>query len=171
MNLISLVENRITVTAECLMIREFNELWIRDKSKAKETALKEITYVYYVSDYKSVYNNYPLSTKEFKIKEDIIKDSSWQPDDIVKAAIAKYDELQITPTLRMLRGARKALEELTRYYENLRVTDRNIMPASASLEKLGKISESFDKLEDKIKKEIGQEGRNKAGRSINPLEI
>ena len=169
MNLFYISENKVIPNPEVLLIKEFKDIWDRDKTKLKDIALKELAYIYFISDYKSVYNDYSLSVKEIKIEEDIIQDKTWKPDELIKLAIKKYEELQITPTLRLLNGARKALEEMTRYYEYLKINDRNILAASTSLDKLGKIAESFDKLEDKIKKEQSI-GRSKADRKINPFE-
>jgi|SRR3972149_10383042 len=170
MNLFFISDNKILPTPETLLIKEFENIWNRDKTKTKDIALKELAYIYFISDYKSIYNNYLSLIKETKIKEDIIQNKDWKPDLLIESAIKKYEELQITPTLRLLNGARKALEEMTRYYEHLKINDRNILASATSLDKLGKIAESFDKLEEKIKKEQ-LEGRSKANREINPFEI
>lgn len=168
MNLLSLIDNKIVPSAECLTISEFAEIWNRDKNKS--LAIKEIAYIYFIADYKSAYNNYPLLVKESKVKEDIIKDPNWKEDSIVSLAIKKYEDLQITPTLRLLKSARKALEEITRYYQTVRITSRDILSISSSLEKLGRITESFDKLENKVKNELQKEGKSKADREINYYE-
>ena len=170
MNLFFISDNKILPTPETLLIKEFENIWNRDKTKTKDIASKELAYIYFISDYKSIYNNYLSLIKETKIKEDIIQNKDWKPDLLIESAIKKYEELQITPTLRLLNGARKALEEMTRYYEHLKINDRNILASATSLDKLGKIAESFDKLEEKIKKEQ-LEGRSKANREINPFEI
>mgnify|MGYP001558658108 CR=1 FL=1 len=175
MNIFSIEDNKIKIQQDCLLIPQFAEIYNRDKSKSKEQSLKELSFVYFSADYKSTYLAYPESTRLTQLVQDIFKDDSWKPDDIVKAAITKYEELQQTPTLRMLKGARKAQEAITKYYEDIsqdpdKVNFKSVGAIAMSLEKMGKIAESIDKLEDKIRREVQTEGRSKADRIINKFE-
>jgi hypothetical protein len=170
MNIFVIESNKIKVQPEALLIPQFAEIWNRDKSKEKTKAISELSFVYFMADYKSIYASYPESTRTSQIITDTIKDSSWKPDDVIKAALVKYEELQQTPTLRLLKSARHALEEACNYYNEVKPNDRNIVAISGSIEKIGKIAESLDKLEDKIKREIQTEGRSKGNREINPFE-
>ena len=173
MNLFHLEDKKIKITPETLLIPHFKILWDRDKSKDKAIAMAELSYIYFMSDYKSFYLAYPESDRTAQIKHDILKDKDYKPDDTVKLAITKYKELQNTPSLRMLIGARHAQEIITEYYNSLKLDGmdaKSVQPISASLEKLGKIAESIDKLEDKLKREVQTEGRSKGGRTINKFE-
>ena len=175
MNLFFLEDNKVKITPETLLIGAFKSIWDRDKSKSKEEALKELGFVYYMADYKSIYLSYPESKREEQVILDIVKDSKWKPDEIIKTAIVKYEELQQTPSLRMLKGARKAQEAITNYYEEIsqdptKVNSKSVQAIAMSLEKMGKIAESIDKLEDKLKRESQTSGRSKGGRNINPFE-
>ncbi len=170
MTLFILEDNKIKVSSDTLLIPVFKIIWDRDCSKAKEAAIKELSYVYFMADYKSLYLAYHENERERQICTDIMKDDKWKPDDAVKSAIIKYEELQQTPTLRLLKSARHALEEACNYYDNVKTNDRNILAVNGSIEKIGKIAESLDKLEDKIKREIQTEGRSKADRVINKFE-
>lgn len=175
MNLFYLEDNKIKITPETLLISQFKIIWDKDKSKTKEDAIRELSYVYFMADYKSIYLAYPESTRKKQITQDIIKDETWKPDDAIKAAIIKYEELQKTPSLRMLIGARKAQEAITKYYEEIstdstKVNSKSVQAIAMSLEKMGKIAESIDKLEDKLKREVQSEGRSKANRQINKFE-
>ena len=58
MNLFFISDNKILPTPETLLIKEFENIWNRDKTKTKDIALKELAYIYFISDYKSIYNNY-----------------------------------------------------------------------------------------------------------------
>lgn len=170
MVLLQLEENKIKVSTEALLIPHFQVLWERDSSKSKDKAIRELSYVYFMADYKSIYLAYPESMREKQIKLDILKDDKWNPDESIKLAIKKYEELQETPTLRLLKSAKHALEEISNYYNTIKPNDKNVAAVSTSIEKIGKIAESLDKLEDKIKREIQTEGRSKADRTINKFE-
>ena len=175
MNIFSIENSKIKIQTDCLLIPQFAIIHNRDKSKEKTKAIQELSYVYFMADYKSTYIAYPESTRKTQIIQDIFKDSKWEADDDIITAIKKYEELQETPTLRMLKGARKAQEAITKYYEEVsqdpdKVNSKSVGAIAMSLEKMGKIAESIDKLEDKVRREIQTEGRSKGGRTINEFE-
>lgn len=171
MNIFTIEDNKVKVTSEALLIPHFKVVWERDSSKLKEKALAELSYIYFMADYKSIYLAYPESARSNQIKQDIVKDTNWKPDSTILDAIRKYEELQQTPTLRLLKSARHAIEQVSSYYDSVKPTDRNVTAIAGSIEKIGKIAESLDKLENKIRKEIQTEGRSKADRAINPFEV
>ena len=59
-------ERNVIVSPEALLIPEFEEIYKRDKSKDKAKAIKELSYIYFISDYKSPYISSiaPLLSKE-----------------------------------------------------------------------------------------------------------
>lgn len=176
MNLFEVIDYKIIISTEAHQVPEFQKLLDLDTSKTKTKSIGELTYVYQIADYKSVYNNYPPSIKDKKLKEDIFKDINWKPSDDVLEAIRKYKELQETPTLRLLKGARAAAEEVNTYYQSLKdtphgVNSKNVQAVMGSLEKIGKVVDSLDKLEEKVKKELNQEGKSKGNRTINSFEV
>ena len=56
---------------EILLIKEFNDLYKRDKSKSKDRAWAEFTYIYLAIDWKSPYNQYTEQEKH----EEALNDS------------------------------------------------------------------------------------------------
>jgi hypothetical protein len=167
MNIFNLKNNKVIIDPDKLIIPEFKSIWERDKSKDKENAFKELTYVYMLVDFKSPYQAYPEDIREIKIKEDLFKDKNWKPDDLIKSACKKYYELIETPTLRMLNSARIAVEKLSNYFK---VSNPNDKSYTANLEKLGKIIESLDKLEEKVKKEQTSETKVRGGGIVKERE-
>ena len=51
--LFDLVEDKVEIKPESLLIYPFSEIWKRDKSKDKSKAFKEITYIWFYSDFDS----------------------------------------------------------------------------------------------------------------------
>lgn len=170
MNIFQIENNKVVVQTEALLIPNFKVIFDRDNSKSKEKAIAELSYVYFMADYKSLYLAYPESQRTKQITMDIVKDDKWIPDESIKSAIIKYEELQNTPTLRLLKSARHALEEACNYYNAVKPNDKNIIAISNSIGKIGEIAESLDKLENKIKRESQADGRSKGDRPVNPLE-
>ena len=81
MAVFTIENNVVKVNPEMLLIPEFKDIWDRDKSKDKGIAYKELAFVYFLADYKSVYTAYSPEEREDKIKQDFIRDTSWVRDD------------------------------------------------------------------------------------------
>jgi polyribonucleotide nucleotidyltransferase len=153
MHLLSLVDNKVEILPEAKLIKEFSTL-----------SPKELAYVYFMEDYQSPYNVYSTEDRHNKIKEDIeIKGVSEK----VTTAQKKYSELQETTSMRLLKSARLGITKLTEFFEKRGPSDRTYVK---NLESLGKLIESIDRIENKVKKELSVEGRAKAGRKINHFE-
>lgn len=167
MSLFTLQEHVLKIDPDTLVIPEFRVLWERDKSKDKAMAYKELSYVYYYADFKSSYQNYTEDDRESKVRDDFIRDSKWRADKDVIAAVAKYEEMQVTPTLRLLQAAKVAVDKLAAYFRESEPEDRNY---TSNLDKLGKIVESLDKLEEKVKKEQSTQGRIRGGGDVKSRE-
>ena len=157
MELFIIEKNKVIASPEALLIKAFKDIWDSDKSLSKDRAVSELAYVYFTTDYKSIYQSYPEGEiRDNKIKEDIIRDKNWKQSDLITIAIKKYEELQETPTLRMLKGARKAANVITSYYGNLKedkIDGRTVTSITTSLSKIGEVVDSLDKLEQQIRRE------------------
>ena len=162
MGLFSYKENKVVIEPDSLAIPVFREIWRRDKDRNKERAIKELSYIYFITDYKSPYNIYPDGKREDMIKSDFIKEDKWKPDDLIKSAITKYEEFQQTPSLRLLKAARKAQDEITNYLETGECEKfPDIKELMTVVNAVGKAVESVDKVEEKVKKEMTNSNRSK----------
>ena len=167
MSVFILKNNIVQINTDFLVVPEFKELWDRDKSKTKERAYKELSYAYFMADYKSPYNVYPEDQREEAILKDFIRDAEWKPDDLVKQAVNRYIEFQDTPTLRLVRAARKAVEKLIIFFETEGTDHKSF---TSNLKELGNITKSLDMLEEKTKKEQTSEERIRGGGEIKTRE-
>ena len=79
-----IVENSIAKpNTETLLISPFKEIWERDESEDKETAIKEFTFIELMSCKKksNPYAGYSDEIRKDKLKEFLFgKDSQWSPD-------------------------------------------------------------------------------------------
>jgi hypothetical protein len=122
-NLIELNNNALTINPEALVIKEFQNIWKRDKTKTKTKALKELAYVYHRSDYQSVYRNYHPDFREDKIRLDIFEDKTWTPDTTIILACDKYKQLQTTLSMEILDDAETGLNTLRSYFRDFKPDD------------------------------------------------
>ncbi len=178
MSIFTYKEGKIQVEPQNLTIPEFREIYERDKRKDKEIAFSELCYVYHMADYKSFYSNHDDDVKEEKIKADFITDSKWQPDDLVKRAINKYKELTETPSMKLLKDTRIGVEKVRKYYQtvNLNDTDSNGKPINkitdltSSLASVGKLVDSINAIEERIRKEESVSTKIRGDKKISEFE-
>lgn len=169
----------VVLTPEGLAIPAIKKLWDKDKSKDKKRALDEIKYVVFLVDpIKSPYKDIDEIIKESTIRADIFKDSGWEPSEDVQAAIEKYEELRYTTTLKVLKSAKTAVEQLARYFSEVNFSEKDpqgrplysVNDLAANLGRVGTIVKSLNILEDAAKKELTEGSRIKGGSEIGYFE-
>lgn len=175
MNLFTVENQRVTASPEALTIKEFKALWDRDSSKHKETAIEEFAYVFFMSDYKSVYMAYDTAAREQKIIGDVITKKSWKPDDKILNAIKKYKELQETPSMGLLKDAECALDKIRSYFRNVDVTDdiegSITKTLIANIEKLGGVIKGLSSLRELVDKEVSESMRVRGAGRLGMREV
>ena len=119
MNLFDLKKNKVTFTIEALLVKEFKIIWDRDHNRDKRNAIEELAYVFFSIDFKSPYMSYESSIRKEKIKKSCISRIRWKDDDVVILnAIKRYDELQQTPSLKLVRAAQSSIDKLEVYFKS-----------------------------------------------------
>jgi len=171
---------RITINEESLAIPPFKALWDRDKTKTKERATREISFVAFLCDYKSPYfEAYPEDQRMAVLKKDFLGDEDYEIDDLLATAIERYKEFRETTNTRLLRAAKGAAEKLTEWFFDIDfgakdregrplVTARDI---STNLKDIGGIVKSLDILERQVQKEQLEQSRARGGSDIGDYEI
>lgn len=171
MNIFTIESNSPTITPEGLLIPEYRAIWDSDKSKDKRIAINKLAYVYYSADYKSIYLSFTKILREERLGEDFMQDAKYKPDMLILAAIAKYEQLQQTPTMNFLKAARHAMQETENYFMNIDYSERdsrgNAVYKGTDVTKMLKdcagIKDALDKLEEAVKKEQSNEGTARGG--------
>lgn len=133
---------------EVLMIKDFNKLWVRDKSKDKSQAYKDFAYIYFKNDFKSPYRN---SFSEEEIDEVLIIDldlgKDWSVTPLLKAAEEKYIQLQTTKSLKMLIAAERAMEQITLYFNTY---DVGSIPEEKKADSIKKLMDNLKNVDDVV---------------------
>lgn len=170
--------HKVILHPDSVVIPPFIDIWERDKTKQKHKATKELSYVYFVCDFKSPYAIYNSNDIEAKVQEDFIKDDKWEPDDVVKAAMHKYHKFQETYTMRFLKSARGLAEKLQQYFDevNFHEEDEKGNPkykatdVVRNLKEVGKVMESLTSIEETVKKELDAKAQIKGKKVIRSRE-
>jgi len=141
----------VNINPKILLVPEFNRLWNRDKNKNKAKALREFAFIYFIADFESEYNAYGLD-KEEQVAEDIFDDRKWLPDQMIQEAIGKYERLQDTHSMRMLKAVRKQADRLIRHNELEAMKGEDFDPKSsmASMKGFEEVMEQIEKWERKV---------------------
>ena len=127
----------------------------------------ELGAVYFFTDHNSPYAVYEEQEREEKIAQDLKVKFTAK----VKAGIDKYKELSETSAVKLLKAARSSVSKLERYFRtiDLQLLDDHGKPIYhakdliANLEKMGKVVNGLEELEDIVKKQQAKNNPNRGG--------
>jgi len=178
MELFDIEGGKLMLNPTNLFIPEFKALWDRDKSKTKEQAALEISYVAFMCSMASrnPYNAYSERDRKIKITNDTIRT---EPDELIEKALVRYREFQKTANTRLLAGARNAADKLAGYFEKVDFDKvdsygKPIYSArdlSSNLKEVGNIVKSLVLLENQVQKEQLEQQAVRGGNELGMYEL
>jgi hypothetical protein len=181
MKAFDIIGDRVTFKPEFLAVPEFKAIWDRDKSKSKNKAMKELSFIVFLCDNTTInpYMGYSEDIREDILKEDFIGDSKWEPDELVLRAIKKLDSLFETPSARLLKGALVAADQLANWFKNIDFTETDnqgkqkysARELSSNLSSVGNIIKSLKQLEKQVRQEQLDDGVARGGSEIGMFEL
>lgn len=167
---------------ETLLIEPFKSIWERDKTKGKQTAIKELTYIEFVSSFKksNPYRQYPEDKKREVLKEEIIKDVNWEPDKLIFEGIEKIKTLQeeASTTYGYYLDAKFAAEKMRKFFREFDINERNMKSGNpiykprditSAINDTEKTLSNLKALEKKVEEELYEETKTKADKQISPF--
>lgn len=167
-HLFDIVKGKVVMNPTTLWIPEFKAVWDGDESEEHLEAIKIISYIVFMEDYRSPYRDMRPINKEKTIRKDMFSNLAWKPDKTVKDAMKKYALLQETANTRLLKAAKIATDKLTEYFENVDPYDAtNIV---RNLKELGTVVKSLDTLQRQVEKEQLDMEAAKGSREIGYYE-
>lgn len=182
MALLFIIEDKIVKPyPETLLIPPFSEIWNRDKSKGKEIAIKEFTYIEFMASRlkSNPYKGYNPPERKKKIIEDCVRIDDWQPDKLVLEGIAKFEEFQTkaSPNYSLLMSTLKAKEKLQQFFNTVDLNERTEkgMPLykpkeiSSTMYDVDKLATSLYNLEKKVEEELYDAVKVKGQKEISPF--
>ena len=184
MNLIEFNNTDVSITYSPLLLslKPFKQLIDRDKSKDKSMAKKEIAFISFYIDVKSIYMYITDDKERF---EELVKDlelpKDWKIDSVVAEAINFYKEKSTTVNSSIYRRACKAAMDIASYLQKadtlLEERDENgkvvtdISKITSALEKVPKIMSNLNIAhQELIREQKIVEGRSKGSKQFNMYE-
>lgn len=172
----------LSVSDEAWALSPFNKILKRDKSRTKDTALKEMLFIFYYCDIKSDYliiSN--LKERETEIVKDINLPKDWKLDDVIKTAIDFYESKSLTVIGKLYKNSLKAANDISDY---LTTTDEllaerddrgkpvnDITKITSAISKIKSIMQDLKAAEKEVLKEqLELEGRTKGSKTMSMFE-
>lgn len=170
--LLSLQNNKVTISPEALTLTPFKKIWDRDKSKDKSKALEDLSYVYWFADFSSIYSSLDENERHEALLADVY-DNKRSPDAIVNAATKFYSDMQneLSPTLSFLEAAMFAANKIKGFFYSVdfSLTDDkgkpvyDISKVNSTLKEIGKTIDGLDQLKERVKRELQDENKIRGG--------
>lgn len=161
MKLFKLEGYNLTISEEAYMLKPFKEIWKRDKSRNKDTALQELAYIYFMEDSRSDYQVYidrEERSKQVKLGEGIRDE--WSPDKLVQDAQEFYASFKSESALLLedLKAAVNTLRKGMITQEELADIDPEKKPAilnnyAGVISKMTDLAAKIDETEKKMAKD------------------
>lgn len=158
----------------------FKKILVRDKTKQKEKAHKELLFIYFYCDIKSHYLLLNEENRCKEIKKDIGLEENWVIDDVIQNAIDFYLKFE-SPVYKLYKQTLKSASEVGNYLENTKelLEERDIHGKPVT--DISKITNAIDKVpklmfnlksayKEVIKEQEDNENKNKGKQSFNIFE-
>jgi hypothetical protein len=170
MKVFDLIDNKVIIKPESLLIIPFSEIWKGDKSKLKEKANKDITFIWFFCDFDSPYFSYDEEERANLIKEQVLEDSKYKVTELVQKGINRYKELNLSPSMRMLDSAYSAIFKMDSYFKNIDFDEDDIDKVTRAITNMPKMIQAINEAKELCKKEQSTSERVRGGASLNMFE-
>lgn len=174
MKLATIVDGKVVIHPELLMLPPFKNLWegTEDKNHVNDV----ITYIVLNNKWDSPYviTNFDEEDRSKKLKDKIFGDSNYKFTTEETLCENEYKTLLDTETMKMLKNMRKKLGSFSRYYGDSLDEELDEKKIKEYLAGFGKVKDAFvtvDFLENAIKKEELSTSKIKGDAKVNPYEL
>jgi len=170
MDIFTFEDNRLQLNkTSILLVKEFAELWEPMRNRIdgdksgydRKRAYKEFTYIYLMYDWESPYKNFSEVERHLTAVEDCGLSKKFLEDEKFLAACRKYQDMQDTIEVKLLKSAYKSCTELTLFYTNVDLQERdmegryilNHKQVMDSIANLGKMVAGLEVLQEVVRKQ------------------
>ena len=179
-----IVENDIAKpNTEVLLLEPFKTIWERDKSEGKLEAIKEFTFIEFMSSKKksNPYAGYDEQTRFLALRDEMF-DSDWEMDDEIKSALKKVEQFQIeaSPTYQYYMSALTAAGKMRRFFNEFDINERNEKTGNPiykpsditrALNDTDKVLHNLNSMKEKVEQELFDNTKTRGNKDINPFEM
>ncbi len=174
MKLINFEDYQVKPAPEAMLVKPIRMLYHNDRTKNKEKFMQYMSYLYFMVDPRSTYAyiiDDKLRAEQIIKQEGLPKD--FKPDKLLKEAMDIYKEHTYTVSYELLQSARKSVEKVRTFLENIDLTEEDnngkpkyqISSITQALKNVTALVPELQKLEKQVESEIEEKGRVKGGRN------
>ena len=172
MELFEIKEGQVAFSPQALTFIAFAKLWKRDKKKGKPIAVAEMAAVYFYADYKSDFSEIYNPQEKLDVIKSVVTGipSDWEPDALFYEAVDFYKSRQETVSTILLGDARNAVDKISRFLREVNLNEEvngkpkhDVKKIADTLGNLSRITESLQKLEEQVKKELQEKESMRGG--------
>mgnify|MGYP001046516790 CR=1 FL=1 len=176
-------ENGVALPSEhAYLVSPYKNILERDESKSKEYAIRELTYIELVCSFKksNPFSGYSDDIRPFKVAEEVFKNPSYEPDDLIKEGIIKYKKFQneAAPSLRFYQAVKEATEKLISFFETVNFNERSklgvaVYKPSDITKAVGEataVLNNLNTLKEKVQQELYESSKTRGARDIGEFE-
>ena len=184
MALLFTVENGIAKpTTEALLLSPYKEIWERDKSKDKQLAIKEFTYIEFMT---SQLETNPFNGYADEVRHTILQmklfNESWKPDLLIEKGMVELSTFQkeASPTYSYYISVLKASQKMKDFFDNFDMNEKNDrtgLPVykpgdiTRAMIDTDKVLQNIHAMKKKVEQEVFEQTKTKGNKSINPFEV
>jgi hypothetical protein len=166
--LLVLADNKAIISPYAKGIKEFKKL-----------SIKDLTYIYFMVDYKSPFSVYTWDERKVEVKKSVSLPDTWKETPEIKAACDMYAKLNETSAVKLLKAAKESIIKLEKYFRDIDLTlmddhGKPIFHAKdliGNLEKMGKVVDGLSRLEEIVRKEEQAGNSNRGGVEVNKYSM
>ena len=167
---------------ETLLISPFKEIWGRDPSVDKDIAIKEFTFIEFMSSKKKAnpYAGYADDARYAKLKGELFSED-WEMDTLIEAGLVKIKNFQEegSVTYKYYTSAVTAAEKMIKFFQDFSFSTlgprglplykpRDI---TSALNDTNKVLQNLNTMKEKVEQELFEQTKNRGNKEINPFEM
>jgi hypothetical protein len=154
MKVFELENNVVKISPEVLTIKEFNNIWVSDKSKTKDEAFKAFAFIYHTCDYNSPYADIHIDEKESKVLEEVVQDKKFKITPEIVSCQEIYKSLIETPLTRLVAASKRKIDDIVTFFDDNSIESSKDAKETADIMKqIAAIATNLKGVEDLVKKE------------------
>lgn len=151
--IIDLVDNKIVIAPECLVIEPFKSVWDKDKSKDKTQAFNMIKYTWYYSSFKSPFFQHNHTDRHKLIIDHILKDSSFKVTKELQECINTYEKIHTTPAMKLFRAVQESINKMEEFFKTAEYNEDSITKIQKAIIDMPKMQEAVQNALNNCEKE------------------
>ena len=144
----------VKVAPEALLLKPFKKLWPRDKSKTKDKATQELSFLYFYCDPRSDYQYIIDDDNRLEaVKKGIGYPEDWKLDATLKEAVIFYRSFDSSSAI-ILREAMEGVEKVQKLLKDLEPEDtKSLKEYLTTLKMVPEVASMIQEAEQKLKEE------------------